>query len=211
MRSTRTLLTSLASVLLLATVAPACSNDSDEDEADVAIDDGNDRGNSLSDDADDELGDADEIDQMAMAAGIVLTIDNGEIAQAQLALDLITDLDIAQSNAAAAFANEMIAAHSAHIGEVEALAAAYGFEPVDGEVSATLVREGEDAMKTLQAASDPAHVYMNLQVAMHEEARVIVDGLDEHFDDGEFRDFLLVTVDTINEHRQHAIEILRGF
>jgi predicted outer membrane protein len=199
------LLTSLASVLLLAVVSPACSDQTDEDETDVAIDDGNDRGRSLSGDADDELGEADEVDQMAMAAGILRTIDMGEVAIAQQALGLIDD------PVSADFANKMITVHTAHVDQIDALAATYGFEPAEGDVTAALMREGQDAMKTLQTASDPAHVYINLQVGMHEEARVIVDGLEDHFDDGEFRDFLGTTLDTINEHRQEAIDILRGF
>ena len=207
MRSlSRTSLTSLASVLLLAIAAPACSDEVvDEEEVDVAVDDGNDRGTDLSNNADDELGGADELDQMSMAAGILLTIDNGEIAHAQFALDLMDD------QVSTEFANQMIAVHMAHIGELEALAAAHGFEPVDGDVTAALMREGDDAMKTLQTASDPAHVYMRQQVEMHEEARVIVDGLVEHFDEGDFMDFLNATHDTIVEHREHAIVILRGF
>lgn len=205
---TRTSLTSLASVLLLAIAAPACSDEVvDEDEIDVAVDDGNDRGSSLEEDADDELGDADELDQMAMAAGILLAIDNGEIAHAQLAIDVDTTGDIQMFD----FASEMISIHTEHAAQIEALAAAHGFVPVDGEVSAALIREGEDAMKTLQAASDPAHVYIRQQVEMHEKARVIVDGIIEHFDAGEFRDFLENTHAIVVAHEEHAIEILRGF
>jgi predicted outer membrane protein len=202
------LLTTLASSLLLATAIPACGdNEDNDDEVNDAIDEGNSRGDALANNANDELGDQPEFDQMSMAAAIVLAIDLGEVMHSELALDL----DVTADPEVDAFANQMITVHTDHADQVEAMANAMGFDLVDGEVTTALMRDVEAMMRTMQTSSDVARVYMRQQVVLHETGRIIVEELIDQVDDGEFQDFLEMTRDTIEEHREHAIDLLRGF
>lgn len=201
MRISRPFVSAIASALLLAVAAPGCSDDSDA--ADDAIDDGNERGNELAGETDEMLESQDDRSQIALGASIVLTIDQGEVAVANAALEHTTNADVR------AFATLMVTEHTAHAAAVTAAIGALQIEPIDNAVSAQLRAEGEAAIRTLESSGDPDRAYIEGQVRMHEEARVIVDAIADHVDDDTVHDFLVDTLGVIETHRDHAADLLR--
>jgi putative membrane protein len=191
--------------VLIGLLLAACSSDDDDhDNAATAIDDGNAMGNMLSDQIDADFSGMDTPSQIAVTGAIVITIDDGEIMQAQAALDRVSDSDVV------AFANQMIADHTAHRDMTEMLINEAGVTPRESQVSATLRAEAASSLNELAAASDPDVTYMTIQVRMHEEARVVVGTLADDINDATFEAFLRDTEATIMAHRDHAASILRG-
>ena len=71
--------------------------------------------------------------------------------------------------------------------------------------------EAMEGIAQLQQASTPDYAYMRMQLVMHSEAEVLVERIadlvpDEGF--AGFEDFVDDTADKIEEHRDHAEDVL---
>lgn len=190
---------------MLAAAAAGCDdeNEFNDDLVNVAIDVGDARGEELAIMTDQELGPQPEDISTAMAAMIVMTIDQGEIATAQAALPNLIDAQVVE------FANRMIDEHTSHLEQTQNLVADLGITPMDTAVAAGLRNDAEAAIRELQVAGTATDVvYMRTQVEMHSAALTVADALVDNVD-GDFHDFLKDTRDMISDHRQDAIDLLR--
>jgi predicted outer membrane protein len=186
--------------LLFALVA---CGDNDVNEVQVAGDQGETLGHAHATAADRELrGNEPEV-VIAQAAGIVLTIDEGEIMHASFALQNARNADVI------AFATRMTSEHTAHIATTTALLETMGMERQDSAIAADLRAEAMANLATLQEADDVDLEYMRMQVTMHAEASIIVSRLFALVDDATFGQFLTDTRMAINAHRADAERILR--
>src|SRR4051794_35772349 len=101
-------------VILAANALAACSDDNDDDDNNHnrdlqarAIDQGNTRGQALQAQASQEFPGSSQNDAVARAGRVVATINNGEIAQANLVLSKTTNPDVRD------LASQMVADHQA--------------------------------------------------------------------------------------------------
>jgi predicted outer membrane protein len=165
---------------------------------------GDDRGQQLSDDARASFDNLSDDDQVANAAAIVSTINNGELAEASYMLGATTNPEVLS------LAAQIQADHQANEIKLHSLLADIGVTPLDNEISATLNDEAMTSLAQLQADDtlDLDVDYVRMQVSMHQEASVLVDSLRDFVDDQDANDFLGNTVDTINDHRDHASDVL---
>jgi putative membrane protein len=194
----------LASVLLLALAVTACGDDDNGIITDDAIAEGEQLGDDRLVQLDIELGD--ELDAnvlMAKTGGILITIDENEIAQAEFVLDVALDPDVIS------FAQRMIAEHTAHLASVEDLLVSFDLVPVESTVSAALRSENSSALDRLDRVEDVDFEYMRLQVVVHNEAFVIVDELQDLAPNDQFQLFLTNTLDLLEDHRSRAESLLR--
>lgn len=199
---------SLASVLVLA-LTGACDDDDTADpfdeDADVAIDDGEARGEEHADHTGDELGADADLVVLAKSGAIMLTIDEGEILMADYVLDVAIDPDVI------AYANRMITEHTAHVEATTALLDDFEIGPTDSAVSAALRAEAQAELAVIQSAADPDYEYMRSQVMMHAEAYVIVGALRDLAPFEIAARFFDETQRTIANHRNEAEVILRNW
>lgn len=193
----------IASMLLVAIAVMGCSSD-DRDIADEAVDDGAVLGEDLANDADAMLGPEDALTRMEIAGGIMLAIDDGEILQAEAALDVVSDPFVID------FALEMIDVHTLHAEETESILFSNGAVPVESDITVKLAADTDAIVDRVLTSFDPDFVYMQDQIVMHEQARILVTELAFHTDDTELGPFLSDTAFEIAIHRDDAISILRG-
>jgi predicted outer membrane protein len=190
----------LACILLIT----ACGDSDDNDERDQAFDEGDARGQALAAQARGDLDGESQPEVAAKAAGIVHTINTGEIAQADFMLSATTDDDVRE------LANAIRADHQANDAELQAMMQDLRLVPVDNPVSLMLRDEAMAGLATLQAmpAEDRDFEYARMQVSMHQTASLVVETTSDLVDDTELRAFLDRTVDAINEHRDQAGDVL---
>lgn len=197
--------------ILLACALAACGDNDDSRgnvAADIATDEGAAMGEDLATEAEVEL----RGDPPALTIGqigeILLTLDEGEILQAEV--ELARGLD----EEARDFAGRMIDEHSLHADRVTDILFVRRIEPVDNAVAASLRAEAAATLDELERTpvEEIDIVYMRIQVTMHVAGlRLIAQLIDLAPADAELRTFLQETYDVIAEHRDHAEGILRSF
>jgi predicted outer membrane protein len=190
---------------LLCIAALVGCGDSDNDNEQRALDRGEARGQALASQARAVLGTAtDDLQEVAIAAGIVSTANTGEIVQADIVLSSSTDEDVRD------LASEIRLAHETNERELQALLAELGIEPIETSVSTTL--EDEAMMGAAQLEADDSDEvnfhYVDMQVAMHQAVLLTVDAMRDEMNDEEMQDFLSETSDAIREHRDHAGSVI---
>ncbi len=190
-------------LVLAAAVVPACTDD-DQDDADIASDDGNDLGESHAINAEADL----LIDDAPTAAGkagaIMMAIDDGESALADFILDLSSDPVILD------FADEMIFVHTQHMADTAELLLSLDLVPIENDTSIALAQEVDANLRLLDTAADVDFEYMRQQVVMHSEALVIVDVLVDITPIDELAAWFNETLPVIQAHHVEAMSILRG-
>jgi predicted outer membrane protein len=144
---------------------------------------------------------------LAHLGAILLAIDGGALAQADLALERADDTVVQ------GYAAHMMHAHSAHADSVEYLLASRGVGPIETPISGTLRTESYAGMDQLRGT--PRHdldfAYMRLQVKMHAAGGVLVNRLFAIApDDAPLRELLDATRGAIAAHRSQAEAILRS-
>jgi putative membrane protein len=189
----------------------ACSDDDDrnnnnnngDDEA-QAVDQGNARGRALTAQAVGEFQGASDNDAIAKAADIVATINNGEIAEANFVVSKTSNTEVHD------FAAEMIADHQANNAALQAMTQTHGLAPKTNAVSRTLKTEADQSLAQLMSDTPDQldRDYIAMQVAMHQEAFVIVDAVKGYVQPSDMQGFLADTSATIDQHRQHAKDVL---
>jgi predicted outer membrane protein len=170
----------------------ACNDNDDGDgieAAGVAAGDGQAMGSRLANRADDELGGQPREVAIGRIGAILIALDGGELAQAQVELDRGDDEE------ALDYAEMMRDEHTAHTGQVEELLAKRGVAPVENGVSRTLRAEAFAAADDLSLTPrrDVDFAYLELQVKMHAAAGVLVSRLIDLVPDAELLALLAVT------------------
>jgi predicted outer membrane protein len=197
----------MLSLVLLVGGLAACGdddNDNNDNLETTAVDQGNARGQALVDQARGEFQGQSNDDAMAMSADVVATIDTGEIAMANFVLSRTSNADVQD------LANEIIADHQTNLADLQAMMRDNGLAPETNAVSSTLKAEGDAALAQLMSdsAGNLDLDYVQMQLSMHQEAHVIVDNLRGYVQDSDMDNFLSDTLDTIDEHRDHARDVL---
>jgi predicted outer membrane protein len=182
------------------------NNGNNNDPESQALDQGNTRGQALVGQARQEFSGASDSDSAAKAAGVVTTINAGEIAEASYVLSVSSNGDVRK------LASEIQADHQDNDAMLQAMMQDLSLAPADNAVSRTLASEAQMGLSQLQATppADLDAAYVEMQVMMHQEASVIVDNLRGYVQVSRFDDFLSNTLDTIEQHRQHSIDLLRN-
>lgn len=200
----------LVASLLFAFASTGCEDDDfndgvGDDLADEAIIEGQNRGADLMVITDQDLGNANQNVVLAVAAHILITIDQGEIFVAE---EFFPDCD---DEDACDYAENMIEEHDEHLTVTQGLAAALGVAPLDNRTSAALRADTDAIIQTLRATSlDVLDVeYMRSQVVMHEQALVLIEGLRIHVEEPTMDRFLADTAELIADHSAEAEQILR--
>ena len=199
----------LLSLVLLVGGLAACGDDDNGNNDNLettAVDQGNARGQALADQARGEFQGQPDDDVMAMSADVVATIDAGEIAMANLVLSRTSNSDVQD------LANEIITDHQTNLADLQAMMRNDGLAPETNAVSSTLKAEGDAALAQLMSdsAGNLDLDYVQMQISMHQEAHVIVDNLRGYVQDSDMDGFLSDTLDTIDNHREHAKDVLRN-
>lgn len=200
----------LASALALAMVTSACGdNNSPDIDVDEPAQQGQQRGETIATQVEtDVANDTPEI-VLGTIGQIMLTIDEGEIMQAQLIVDRSEDEDI--DDQVVDYANRMLDEHTAHMSQMMLLLDANEAAPLENAVSTQLRSEAQTGMRELENAegNDLDRVYMRMQILMHSQSLVIVRTLEELAPEDEVRTFFGDTVQIIEDHRDEAQDILR--
>jgi predicted outer membrane protein len=201
----------LASALSCAGLQAACSDDDigrpGDAAADAATDDGEEMGSILADQAQAQMGHEPAPDALAHLGAIVLAIDDGEISQAEIAIDRANDPVVMD------YAQRMNDEHADHADTLEVLLGDRGASPSESAVSGSLRAEAFAGISELKGTprNELDFAYMRLQVKMHAAAGVLINRLyDLAPADGELLDFLDATRSAIAAHRSQAEAILRA-
>lgn len=197
-------------LLLCAGLAAGCGDDDSsnagEEAADAAEEDGEAMGEALGQQAELEIRNDPPTMIVGQIGDILLTIDGGELLQAE------AELELGAYQPARAYAELMRTEHSRHLDDTEVLLEERQISPVDNPISEMLQREAQAGADELRA-SPPNGVdfaYMQLQVRMHAAGYVLVGQLIELApDDQRLRDFLDETRAAIERHRDEAAALLR--
>jgi predicted outer membrane protein len=186
--------------------ASACGDDDGDLEqvADIAVEEGVLRGEALADMTDEELAGQSETVALEVAEEILLTIDTGEILQAEIAVDRADQDDVED------YAQAMIEEHSLHAELVSQVFGALLIQPRRNQIAETLRAEALAGAEELSATDAPDFVYMRMQITMHQEASIVVGSLIDFVDTPEVDRLLIETQDIIEAHRLEAIDILRN-
>jgi predicted outer membrane protein len=191
-------------ILLSIAILAGCGTSHDREQR--AINNGDQRGRDVAAQARTEFSGATDQVAIAKAASIVMTLNTGEIAQANYILTM-TKLDPSVRD----LATEIRSDHQANNARLDALLQDRGITAADNPVSATLRNEAMTGLAVLQA--DPAAElqmdYAEMQVMMHQEGFVVVGALRDLVQDKPFGQFLSDTRDAIAKHREDARRVMR--
>lgn len=184
----------------------ACGGDHHTDLEASALQQGTTRGQALQAVAAQEFPGSTESAAIAMAAGIVFAINNGEIAQANYVLSKTATVSVRS------LASQIVADHQANNATLQALLQSRNLSPVDTAVSQTLTSEANAGLAQLQAAElrNLNVAYTQMQIAMHQEASLIVGTVRDSMPASatDMRNFLSDTLTMIDDHLTHAEAVL---
>jgi len=182
----------------------ACTDETPRDDADNARDEGNQIGEDRADQVNSELGADSDLTILAKSGAIMVSIDQGEIELADLALDLAIDPTVRD------FAQRMVDSHGDHVIATHDLLASFAVDPQATPISIALDDEARVALDDLGVAADFDYEYMRMMVSMHAEAFVIVGELANQQEIDVAARFFADTTLTIGDHRNDAEVIFRG-
>lgn len=121
-----------------------------------------------------------------------------EIESSQLALGRSQDEDVL------AFAEQMIADHTAAAEQMTAAAEQDGITPATG-----MMDRHQEMLDSLNAAEDGQFdgAYIDAQIAAHEEAVALFDGYATNGEEGALKTFASETLPILEQHREHIRSI----
>jgi predicted outer membrane protein len=194
-------------------LAPACTDDDDDDVIIVedpvgdAVAEGTARGEALADQAFDELTGNDYAIVIGKTATILATLNDGEIAQAQFAIQVVNADDVFD------LANEILIDHEDANAELDSVVRFYGVPYLESSTADALAADASAALAELRATppQDIDFVYTDLQVVQHAQALVVLDELYVQVGAGEMGDFILNSRDMVAAHLEDAEDILETF
>jgi predicted outer membrane protein len=185
-------------------ILAGCGDSDNNDNRDAALDEGDLHGQQLSAAARADLVGTTDDEAIALAADIVSTVNTGELAQADFMLSASTNAAVLE------LAAQIQADHQANNLMLQSLLIDVGLVKTSNDVSASLSAEAMTGLAQLQADA-PANLdydYVRMQVSMHQEVSVLLDALRDDVSDSNMNDFLSDTQDKVNEHRDHAGDVL---
>jgi hypothetical protein len=187
-------------------VFPACTDDTVDSDApaDIADADGNDLGTGHAVDTQADIAVDDDPTAAGKLGAIMMTLDEGELVLSDFILDVATDPVILD------FAEEMVFVHENHMADTAQLLFDLGLAPIESDTSLELAAEVDRNRRLLQTTFDVEFEYMRQQVMMHSESLVIVTVMADIAPYEELQVLFDNTIPVIDEHRAHAIEILRS-
>ncbi len=195
------------SLALSLAALPGCSdsNDpqSDDPEVQAAIDEGEGSGAQISGQVDDELNGASDEQVISETAAIGAALDEGEIVQAQIAVDLASSSEVRD------LAQMLIDDHSANMDDAENMLAERDMAPAENPISDQLASEAEDGAQALEdrPSENFDSVFLDMQVRAHAQARVVVDHFIDLVQDDEVSTFWQDTRDTIEDHLDQVMDL----
>jgi predicted outer membrane protein len=197
-----------AAAAMLFAVAPGCSSDDDDDQGagdaiQAAIDDGELRGDQVNIQIEDELAGASDEVVVSTTVAIGGALNEAEIIHAEIALDRSSDPEILD------FAEMLIRDHTANIAEAESMLVERGVGPIGSDVADDLAAEADFAADELDATSDANfdRVFLDMQLTMHGQARVIVGEFADIVPDEDMAAFWDDTRATIDGHLDVAVDL----
>ena len=207
MAATRSLMVALALA-----VVPACASDDSGtvivgDPVDDTVAEGEARGAELADITFGELTAYDYPTQIGMTAGILASLNDGEILVADFGAQVVNDGDIFD------FANEIIIDHEDANFDLEAVVRLYGVGYIPSETSDALAADANVALAEVRAAP-PGEVdfrFTEVQVIMHAQALVLLDELYGIVGPGDMGTLILDTRDMVDAHLAHGEDLLSTF
>ncbi len=208
MAHTRTLFAAFALALAL---APACNDDDNgvfvSDPVGDTLDQGYARGDIIAGQANDELTATDFDVLIGKTATILAALNDGEINQAQFALDTVARDDVFD------LANTILADHQAANAALDEVVRSYGVPFLDSTTADALTGDFGAGLADLRAAapSDVDFVYVDLQVINHAEAQTLLDELAAQVGPGAMGDYIANTHDVIDEHLALSTDLLQTF
>jgi hypothetical protein len=208
MVATRSLL-AIAAVAL----APACGGGGSggtvivDDPVGDTIADGQATGDGLADETFDELTGDDYTIVIGKTGSILAALNDGEINQADFAIDGLIGDDIFQ------FANDLIADHDDANLDLDSIVRFYGIGYIPSSTADSVTLEANAGIGELRAAppSELDFVFVDLQVRMHAAAQIMLDELYTQVGPGEMGDFILDTQDMIDAHLAVSADLLASF
>jgi hypothetical protein len=204
--STRSLL-----VIVALGLAPACGDDS----VTVIIDDpvgdtvnfGFDVGAGLADRSLNELVGNDFLVQIGMTGTILASFNDGEIAESDLAAQLVDDLEIFD------FANQLIIDHEDLNFELDSVLRFYGVGYFPSDTADAIAAQTSVNVGVLRGTppGEVEFIYVENQVINHAAALVLLDQLFVVIGPGDMGDFILDTQDLVDIHLAEAESLLATF
>lgn len=197
---------------LLALFVTACGGGDDStviitDPVDDTVAEGHARGDLLADEAFNELAGDDFLIQIGKTASILAAINDGEIIQADFAIDLIAADDVF------VYANDLIADHDLLNIDLEGVVRFYGIGFIPSTAADAVLLEANAGVGELRATppSELDFRFVELQVIMHAQAQVLLDELFAIAGDGEMGNFILDMQDVIDLHLAEGEALLATF
>jgi putative membrane protein len=145
----------------------------------------------------------------AQVAGIVSTLNRGEIEQAETALQITDSAEVR------AYAQRMIEAHRTSEKRLDAILPEIGAERAESNLAQDAQRMGEtmnENLKNLASGQDPDSSYVEIQIFMHRRTLAVLDEqLIPKADRAEVRAFLQETRGAVQAHLIDALRIRRRF
>jgi putative membrane protein len=198
-------------VILLSAIAPlvaACGNNDDDDDngRNQDVQDRQDLGQQRGQDLADQLATSLEStpeNATANIAAVVRSANDGELKQAQLAIDRGQDNDVLD------FAHQMRRDHTMANQDLQQVLSDLSESPKENEVSAAVAADADAGLSEIQSSRDASfdRDYMLLQVQMHAEALELVDGSIALTPDAPFKTYLTDARATIQQHLNDAIDL----
>ena len=208
MATTRFLVVALALAFV-----PACDDDDDDfvvvgDPVGDAIDEGVARGTVLANDASAELSPVpDQRTVLGKTATILATLNDGEIQQAQFAIQVVQFDDTAD------LANIIIIDHTEANAVLDDVVRGLGVPFIASSTADALAADAAEGLGLLRATppSDIDFQYTQMQVIMHSQALVLLDELEAQVGPGVMADYIDDTRVMINDHLTLSSNLLETF
>jgi predicted outer membrane protein len=193
-------------------LVPACAGSSTTD---VVVDDpvgdtqdeGFARGAALADHASDELSGDDLTIVIGKTASILAALNDGELAQATFAVQVVAAGDVFE------FANNLIIDHEDANAELDAVVRFYGIPYLPSSAADALAAELNSGVASLRSTppEDVDFRFTELQVINHAEAQVLLDELSLQVGPGAMADHIANTSAMIDLHFQESSALLDTF
>ena len=164
---------------------------------------GNDKGQDIANQIDAEFAENNEPTLVAQTGSIMRTLNDGEIMQAEFALQTLSRAETEN------FASDLIAMHTQANADLDSVMRTYNVPFSATQAEAMLLASANDGLARLQA-TPPAQidmVFLEVQIEMHSAAKVMLDQLENENDTDPMDTFLNDSHDMVDDHLDRAVQI----
>lgn len=209
MSATRSLLAVVAFAL-----APACGGGGgggsgtviiETDPVDDTVADGQALGDARADQSLDELIGNDYLVQIGLTATILASINDGAVAEADIAAQIVDGPDVF------AFANDEIIDHEDANVELDAVLRFYGVGYFPSDTADDIAASASANVAAIRNSGDPDFTYIESQVITHASAQVLLDQLYDVVGPGELGNYILDMRTMTGVHLSDSTNILSTF